>query len=311
MAYQVVQVLPHLQITQVSQPTSGKCGASYIDRRFKTWLREIVGEENWRVLDASNSDNRMGTHYIENGQMRELIKKFNFYKHSFSRAVRQPMKLDLPKSLSHLTIDGYIEDGELVISPDDMKLIFNDCISDVIELIKEQIVQVEDNQNRKVKHCFLVGGFGENPYLREELGDSLKRRKIKLQRPDKDSSWTAVVQGAVIYGAEKLRQQHIKYVYACSRSYGIVMNNRYSELSMDVRDKYLDPWTKEVMGRDQFTWLIRHGELLQSNEPRIAEQHLNIKFRPKDPRVFNLPVYAHLHNDEDLPDRWQVGQYGQ
>lgn len=310
-AYQVVQVLPHLQIAQVSRPTTGKCGASYIDRKFKTWLRGIVGRDNWRALDESNSDNRMGTHYIENGQMRELIKKFSFYKHTFSRSVQQPMKLDLPKALSHLTIEGFIEDGELIIQPDDMRVIFNDCVSDVIELIKKQIVQVEDNQNRRVKHCCLVGGFGESPYLREELQESLKNRKVKLQRPDRDSSWTAIVQGAVIYGAEKLRQQQIRYVHEFPRSYGIVLDNHYSELTTDVRDKYVHPLTKQVMGRQQFTWLIKCGELLQSDESRIVEQHFDVKFRAKDTKVFKMAVYAHLHNDGDLPDRWKTGQHGE
>ena len=55
---------------------------------------------------------------------------------------------------------------------------------------------------RLEKNAFLVGGFGASPYLQEVLRESLNMRKVKLRRPDTDKSWTAVVQGAVIYGAE-------------------------------------------------------------------------------------------------------------
>jgi len=35
-----------------------------------------------------------------------------------------------------------------------------------------------------VQNVFLVGGFGESPYLQQELKESLDLRRIPMRRPD-------------------------------------------------------------------------------------------------------------------------------
>jgi tRNA A37 threonylcarbamoyltransferase TsaD len=78
----------------------------------------------------------------------------------------------------------------LTIHSDQMRSFFDTCVDGIIQLIKEQISQVE-RKGKRIKTIFLVGGFGESPYLREELESSMRLRKINLKRPD--TSWTAVV----------------------------------------------------------------------------------------------------------------------
>ena len=83
---------------------------------------------------------------------------------------------------------------------EEMKSFFDPCVDGVVELIQGQIQQVEVKKNRvKVnnslsnnvmvrqliaQNVFLVGGFGESPYLQEELKESLDLRKITMRRPD-------------------------------------------------------------------------------------------------------------------------------
>lgn len=78
----------------------------------------------------------------------------------------------------------------LILHSEDMRSFFDPCVNGIIQLIKEQISQVE-RQGKRVKTIFLVGGFGESLFLKEELEFSMRLRKINLKRPD--TSWTAVV----------------------------------------------------------------------------------------------------------------------
>lgn len=81
-----------------------------------------------------------------------------------------------------------------------MKSFFDPCVDQVVELIQGQIQQVERKRNRVkvgnslpknvivrqliVQNVFLIGGFGESPFLQEELKYSLDLRKIAMRRPD-------------------------------------------------------------------------------------------------------------------------------
>jgi hypothetical protein len=83
---------------------------------------------------------------------------------------------------------------------EEMKSFFERCVDGVIEQIQSQIQQVEVKKNRVkvnnslpnnvmvrqliVQNVFLVGGFGESPYLQEELEEYLYLRKITMKRPD-------------------------------------------------------------------------------------------------------------------------------
>ena len=86
------------------------------------------------------------------------------------------------------------------------RYIFDPCVSKVINLIHEQIQLVAITSRRRVKvrmpylrshvsilmlilqSVWLVGGYGESPYLQEELRKSLEIRRVKLQRPETKKS---------------------------------------------------------------------------------------------------------------------------
>jgi hypothetical protein len=86
---------------------------------------------------------------------------------------------------------------------EDMKnKIFDPCVDEVVELIQGQINQVELKRFRvkvcmcrcifvnmlTIQNVFLVGGFGESPYLQEELKKSLDLRRVTMRRPDTRNS---------------------------------------------------------------------------------------------------------------------------
>jgi len=74
-----------------------------------------------------------------------------------------------------------------------MNGIFEPIILKIIELVKGQISATSKN----IRAVLLVGGFGQNAYLKERLRGSLVQNVEVLQPIN---AWTAVVRGAVMMG---------------------------------------------------------------------------------------------------------------
>jgi tRNA A37 threonylcarbamoyltransferase TsaD len=86
-----------------------------------------------------------------------------------------------------------IRRGRFVVTPAEMNNIFEPVVGKIIELVKGQVVATK----KKVKTVLLVGGFGQNNYLKERLRSSLDNSILVLQPPN---AWTAVARGAVMMG---------------------------------------------------------------------------------------------------------------
>jgi molecular chaperone DnaK (HSP70) len=74
-----------------------------------------------------------------------------------------------------------------------MSDIFEPVVEKIIKLVKGQILAT----NKKISAIILVGGFGQNNYLKERLRSSVGKSILVLQPPN---AWTAVVRGAVMMG---------------------------------------------------------------------------------------------------------------
>ncbi len=128
--------------------------------------------------------------------------------------------------------------------------------------------------------------------------------------PDNVTRWTAVVQGAVIYGIEKSQHKNVTFMSTCSRSYGIVLNEMYSVHKYSRADKYTDAVTNNVMAHKQLTWLIRRGDLILSDSKRESDKTFMFPFQETDDRKFKLPIYEYPDDDDDAPERFETGQNG-
>ena len=93
-----------------------KCGSTYIDANFKRWLRKLVGERYYRILDPK-STRRVNAHSSEGRLMRKIMSQFDVQKRKFSNSVRNNMHIELPEELYDLTVPHQIEEGELIITP--------------------------------------------------------------------------------------------------------------------------------------------------------------------------------------------------
>lgn len=127
-----------------------------------------------------------------------------------------------------------IRRGKVTLSPQEMYEIFEPVILKVIKYVQDQIAACGETEIRAV---LLVGGFGQNSYLKERCRDALKSVEV-LQPPN---AWTAVVRGAVMMGLA--RTNALRTVDVVSRKarkhYGIQLHTPFKEGKHDESKKYV------------------------------------------------------------------------
>ncbi|KAH7078751.1 hypothetical protein BKA63DRAFT_591475 [Paraphoma chrysanthemicola] len=301
--FKVKQISPSLELEQMTIPTGARCGSSFINKDFKKWLRRILKAE-YAKLDPITEDDDISAHATEGGAMRELMKAFDAHKKAFHQDSTE-MHIDLPRPLHQSNIPGKVEQGDLSITKKNMQSFFDPHVDEVIDLIQGQLTQFEDEKFCRVSAILLIGGFSESKYLQEELTKSMGLRDIRLHRPE--TSWSAVVRGAVLYGMELAKRESVQEMIPCPRNYGVKTSASFSRRLHDTRDIYTDPMTNDVMVSEQLAWLIRKGDLMQVDDDcRIVEHELVGSFNQHGTRSFSVPIYEYL--DDDVPDRFRLAK---
>lgn len=125
-----------------------------------------------------------------------------------------------------------------------MKGIFEPIILKIIEFVKGQIKASKKN----IRAVLLVGGFGQNNYLKERLRGSLSGIEV-LQPPN---AWTAIVRGAVMMGLSRANSKLAAVGVesrAARKHYGVELSigyiptthdasRRQDQLSLKQRQRY-------------------------------------------------------------------------
>jgi len=115
-----------------------------------------------------------------------------------------------------------IRDDDMVLSFEQLQRnVFDPTVSEIISLIKKQIDLLPKSPESTelpgiCENFFLVGGFGQNPYLRQRIEAEFVPKKIK-RICNIEAPGLATVKGSVLQGLNP------GYVAnrICSRSYGI------------------------------------------------------------------------------------------
>jgi hypothetical protein len=160
-----------------------------------------------------------------------------------------------------------------------------------------------------MQHVFLVGGFAESEYLQNEIYESLKRRGLVLWRPE--TSQTAVVRGAVICGIEKSPTSKLGIIANASlRSYGIVVDKPYSEVTGHLKDRETHAETNHAVSVAQMQWLINKGDLVLPNAPR-ARYEFTVHVTNGGERTGEVKIYSCDKDEEYRPDRFYANRHSE
>lgn len=122
-----------------------------------------------------------------------------------------------------------IRRGRFTVTPAEMRDIFEPVVEKITKLVKGQI----EATNKTTSAVILVGGFGQNNYLKERLRSSVGKSILVLQPPN---AWTAVVRGAVMMGLARANSK-LAAVGLVSRAarkhYGVGLRKQFDK---DIHD---------------------------------------------------------------------------
>ena len=95
---------------------------------------------------------------------------------------------------------------------------------------------------------------------------------------------------------------------ACPRSYGVSVSESFSEIRHSRQDFVVDPITRTATAKEQLMWLIKKGDLILSDDPKVVKQQFTRCFSETDLRKGQMPIYA--YDDDDIPERFSTSQDG-
>ncbi|RPA89023.1 actin-like ATPase domain-containing protein [Choiromyces venosus 120613-1] len=286
-SYRVSSVSPSFKVEEAAVGTGDKCGATFVDRNFKEWLKGKLGESNYKKIPKEKL--MIGS---------KLMKEFEDAKTSFSGDGPDGL-ITVPSEVG-ITEDSSrgIEDGEIMITAPDFQEIFDPCINRTLELIDGQIAAVHA-KGSQVKYVFLVGGFGKSEYMFKKVQEYCVARGLETRRPP--FPWSAVVRGAVARGLEG-EGSGLVQLRMCRRHYGTPVSEHYDETKHSSEDMYFDDLTGEKFAKGQMHWLLTKGESLSAATPKRVSIECCRTFRPTDSRVFSAKLVA--CNDDYAPRRY-------
>jgi len=81
---------------------------------FKKWLRELIGSENYSLIDRNTVMGKITSHIVEGKAMRRLMERFDAFKERFTGDEDEDFRWRLPHPLSKLSAGERPDGGKVV-----------------------------------------------------------------------------------------------------------------------------------------------------------------------------------------------------
>lgn len=244
--YTISALEPILELTEASPGTGSLCGGSILNRIFAALMEEKLGHEvGW-----------------DEEALEEAMKRFeSVVKRQFRGTFGEEFQIPVP-GLSDNNELG-IRKNRMTLAGTEVRAIFEPVLKEVLRLVTGQINATE----KHVKAVILVGGFGQNAYLRDSIRNEIKSSKIEVyQSPN---SWTAVVRGALMKGLASTSPAFSTVGItgrAARKHYGINVGMEYHDLEHDHTNRVWDAFDGfyRIYMMD---WFIKKGSLVKEGDP--------------------------------------------
>ncbi|KAF2095053.1 actin-like ATPase domain-containing protein [Rhizodiscina lignyota] len=296
-SYRITSVTPEFRMAQIGWAGSSRCGASFIDREFRKWLQRKLGEDIYSKLAQESPEQDLSAHKVMGPDLRRVMSEFEPIKRAFGDpSAAKENYIELPNSLGiDDNQENDIMNGEIRITAETMREIFEPCVEGVVDLISAQITQVERARS-KTRCIFLSGGFANSDHLLNEVRRFARERdRIEVYRGPNPQA--AVLFGAVAKGMGYGSGGKIT-AFACPRHFGIVLSHTFASWQHSETDVYADRFDGMRRAESQMTWLVRKGDGIFSDRPIEQSVDIGRKFGSKDERKFRATLVA---CDEDTP----------
>ncbi|KAK4937981.1 hypothetical protein LTR10_021470 [Elasticomyces elasticus] len=277
-SYSIVSKTPTVQVRETVIGTGGACGSIFLNRIFKRYLEENLGD-----MDGFGDDT------LEDALAEfESTLKRKFTGDEEKVVIRVPGLADDPAKgvrRQKLTIKGTV-----------LKDLFKPVMTAITILIKGQLQQCKD-----AKAVILVGGFGQSPYLRKCIGKVIGGN-IEIMQPA--YGWTAVVRGALIKSLHDAAPGAARIgitTRRARRAYGLEVGRPY----LAAKHRGLHKWYHGYSGKWMVTemkWFINKGDELDQTAPLDTSWYHSRKVSRGFLVNEEIGLYAFTpHGDEDPP----------
>ncbi|KAK6825211.1 actin-like ATPase domain-containing protein [Apiospora arundinis] len=278
-AYKIISLKP-LRVEESAVGTGGLCGSAFLNYRFEEHVKSRLGVSRFDEMKLKkNKTWQMGLRYFE-----ESVKR------NFNVDEDQEVNVPFPGLPDDEEIG--LDCGFLVLSPAQIKEIFEPVVKEVCDLVQGQVDTIR-TKGGIVSGIVLVGGFGQSDYLYRRLkshftsaapppyterpthstGNAITESgSIEVMQPL--YAWTAVVRGAVLRGLEG----NMVISRKARNHYGTSYATVYDEDKHSVSERYWSPLWERWMVSDRMQWHIAKGEAISPLSP-IAF-HYTRNFRP-------------------------------
>ena len=186
--------------------STGGCewGSKYVDENFENFLKEFLGEKLFAV-------------YQKNASMKiDILEAFELLKKKFNPETVKHSRLQLSylgENLTSNVLKNLVSNYNIVhpdtkinqrgssgidLSNELMISFFEPLVNKIINKVKELLEETKQKAGYYPKFIFLVGGFGESPYLRQKIKKEFETNELIVLIPKRPL--VSVVRGACMFG---------------------------------------------------------------------------------------------------------------
>ncbi|XP_025420001.1 heat shock 70 kDa protein 12A-like isoform X1 [Sipha flava] len=263
--HQVCRTINRLPISKLHKPSAGVCGSLSVDIEFVKLLCALFG-----FGFMSDFKLQRPAAYME------LLQRFEEAKKSVSSKVRAPIIIRPPYAFiehylkySNKDVSDAVRDyGSDAIVWNELDGVFilhylavEPLFLPSFACISEQIHSILNN-DQKVTHMFLVGGYSQSLWLQEKIAERFSDR-LKIILPD--FGYVSVLRGAVIYDLNRSDMPSFKAKH--SYAVGIIkpfIDNTHPIEKLVIKDG--KRWCTDLLD-----YLIEENDCIRDNETVIKK----------------------------------------
>ncbi|KAF7196935.1 Heat shock 70 kDa protein 12B [Pseudocercospora fuligena] len=281
-SYEITAIDPKLSFKELLVGTGGKCGSTYIDRKFVRWMEDKF-EDAYANLGPD-----------KRGPASETMIKFENHKKKFSNKHRNKVyrvPCHMAKAEESINYEPY--DRVVRLRHPDLEEMFDDVVKSFIGLLQSQL-DAEKRQNNKsiIKTVLLVGGFGESLYLGDAVRKWCSEHGLRIIVPDQAQS--AIVRGAALSGYFEVQPTSRR-----SRAhYGFSVHQPYDRVRHRPKDQFVWDWDGSLRADNMMEWQLAKGD--------VVDDKTNIKFElfwlvyDYGNQIFNNTIYCSADDEAPL-----------
>jgi len=295
-SYKITQISP-LRVEESAVGTGGLCGSAFLNYRFEDHVRSRIGAERYDTMKEKKPKTwMMGLKYWD-----------EYVKRNFNEEEHQEVNVPFPGLPDDE--DAGLDSGFLVMTADQIKMIFEPIIREVCELVEGQVEGIR-RKGGVVSGIVLVGGFGQSNYLYNRLKAhfntaapppyserptlaTITPQAVEVMQPV--YAWTAVVRGAVLRGLEGSMVVSRRSRWHYGTSYATV----FDEERHPLNDRYWSPLWERWMVSDRMQWHIAKVSATLVAISRVCSvlthwlRRAN-KYQSAEPSLFTTPGTSDL-----------------